>query len=269
MIEALFVVALLAAVRPAQRLTPRRRALSGEWSAMAASAILLAGAMALAPGPLAGILSVPWLVVTLVGAALRIPGIVRRPFSIAQLADGLAADAAATFLAVGATWAVVSRLGLRPLGLDDRIVLLTAVHFHVAGCVLILAGELLRRRRPSRRISAALALLVAGIPMTAAGFIGIAPAGFVGAWLVSIGGFVIGVLHVRAARRGEFSGHRVSAAGAGAALLVSMPLAAAWATAQSLGVAFLPISAMAAIHGGLNVLGFALPVVHAWRGEPR
>ena len=51
MIEALFVVALLAAVLPAQRLTPRRRALSGEWSAMAASAVLLAGAMALAPGP--------------------------------------------------------------------------------------------------------------------------------------------------------------------------------------------------------------------------
>jgi hypothetical protein len=45
-----------------------------------------------------------------------------------------------------------------------------------------------------------------------------------------------------------------------------MPLAAAWATASTFAFPFVPLPAMAAIHGGLNVLGFALPVVYAWRG---
>jgi hypothetical protein len=51
----------------------------------------------------------------------------------------------------------------------------------------------------------------------------------------------------------------------GPALIVSMPLAAAWATSSSLGVTFLSLPLMAATHGTLNVIGFAVPGVFAWR----
>jgi hypothetical protein len=43
-----------------------------------------------------------------------------------------------------------------------------------------------------------------------------------------------------------------------------MPLAAAYATGTTFGIAFLDVPAMAAIHGGLNVLGFAIPATLGW-----
>ena len=50
-------------------------------------------------------------------------------------------DAGLLYLAVGGTWTVIARAGLRPLGFPDLIVLLTAVHFHYAGfALLVLAG---------------------------------------------------------------------------------------------------------------------------------
>jgi hypothetical protein len=44
-----------------------------------------------------------------------------------------------------------------------------------------------------------------------------------------------------------------------------MPLAVVWATASWLGVALLSVPVMAATHGALNVVGFAVPAVFAWR----
>src|ERR1700689_2369591 len=37
------------------------------------------------------------------------------------------------YLPVGCAWLVASRLGLSPMGFQEPIVLLTAVHFHFAG----------------------------------------------------------------------------------------------------------------------------------------
>ena len=130
----------------------------------------------------------------------------------------------------------------------------------------MLVGELLRRRTRSEIVGIGLAGLVIGIPTTALGFLGVPGAALAGAWLVAIGGVVIGV-------GASFAGVRHPAAGArgplasiaGVALLISMPLAAAWATTHWLGIAFLSLPVMAAIHGGLNVVGFAVPAVAAWR----
>ena len=45
------------------------------------------------------------------------------------------------YLPIGAGWLVLYRLGVRPLGFADVIVLLTGVHFHYTGFVLpIVAG---------------------------------------------------------------------------------------------------------------------------------
>jgi hypothetical protein len=50
----------------------------------------------------------------------------------------------------------------------------------------------------------------------------------------------------------------------GAALLVTMPLAAGYATGTAFGIPFLDVPAMAAVHGTLNVLGFAIPSMIGW-----
>jgi hypothetical protein len=154
------------------------------------------------------------------------------------------------------------------MGFDERIVLLTAVHFHVAGFVLVLSGELLRRRSPGRLTTAGLAVLIVGIPTTAAGFLGVEFASLGGAWLVAGGGLAIGVGLIAAGRPVNASRlSRPATAIAGGALLLSMPLAAGWATASWLGIGFLPLAVMAATHGALNVFGFAIPAMYAWRGS--
>jgi len=265
-IQGLFIVALLAAVVPALPLVPGARVAGRGLVAAAGAALLLGVAMAIGPGPGAGILAIPWLVVTIALAIWRLPGMWARRGSLRSFADGLGADAACAFLAVGATWALLSRLGLRPMGFEDRIVLLTAVHFHVAGFVLVLVGELLRRRVGPGVVAAGLTALVIGIPTTALGFLGVDGAALVGGWLVAVGGIVIGTGHIRAGLRGPADGLRGPLlAAAGVALLLSMPLAATWATTSWLGIAFLSVPLMAAVHGGLNVFGFAVPAVFAWR----
>ena len=174
MIEALFVVALLAAVVPALPLIPGARVTGRVSWPRPGRRHCFEFAMALGPGPCCtGILALPWLVVAIAVAISRLPGIWARRGSLRAFADGLGADAACAFLAVGATWALLSRLGLRPMGFEDRIVLLTAVHFHVAGFVLVLVGDLLRRRAGSGVVAAGLTALVIGIPTTALGFLGV------------------------------------------------------------------------------------------------
>lgn len=266
MIEALFVVALLAAVVPGLQLVPDAAVTGTPFVAAAAAAVLLSVAMAIEPGVGAGALAVPWLVVVTLLGVSRVPGLWARRGSTGAIADGLAADAACAFLAVGATWAVISRLGWQPMGFEDRIVLLTAVHFHVAGFLLVLVGELLRRRGQSALVGPGLTALVIGIPTTALGFLGVGGAALVGAWLVAFGAVVIGIGHLRVAVRDPvpvLPGPLPAVAGI--ALLLSMPLAAAWATSSWLGIAFLSVPLMAATHGALNVLGFAVPAVFAWR----
>jgi hypothetical protein len=265
-IEAMFDVALLGAVVPGLRLVPGPRTRGQAGRVALGSAILLAIAMLLAPGAVAGVFAIPWLAVTVAAAAARLPDLWSRRESFAALGDGLMADAAVAFLAVGAAWAAISRFGLRPMGFDERIVLLTAVHFHVAGFVLVLAGELLRRRRSSWLTTVGLAGLLVGIPTTAAGFLGVGVASLVGAWLVAAGGLAIGVGHTAAGRSRDVVGLGAQPAViAGVALLLSMPLAVAWATTSWLGIGFLSIPLMAGAHGGLNVFGFAIPAMYAWR----
>ena len=85
----------------------------------------------------------------------RAPAGCGRP-CVAPARDGGAAATAGLvafgFLAVGAVWLLVDRAGLGRSG-STTIVLLTAVHFHVAGFVLTVAGALALRSRPSRSVA--------------------------------------------------------------------------------------------------------------------
>src|SRR5205823_2302201 len=102
------------------------------------------------------------------------------------------------FLGVGCFWLASDRLGVRPFGYSQTIVLLTATHFHVAGFVLTLVG-VLAARAGRRDALVATAGLAVGMPLTAAGFFGATSIGWVGSIVVAIAGIVIGWATIRSA----------------------------------------------------------------------
>jgi YndJ-like protein len=233
----------------------RRAAVPAAWP--------LALSFVLSPGPLAAALALPWLAVTGLMAAAAGYHLLRGPDTF-RLSPRLATDAAVAYLAIGASFAVTDRLGVRPFGFTPEVILLTAVHFHFAGFILPLAGTLARRRRPNRGLDVALACVIAGIPITALGFFGFPLVNWAGSMLVATGGFAIGVGTLSVARTMTRPPGRSLATVAGVSVLLAMPLAAVYATGMLIGAAWLDLATMARIHGGLNSLGFAAPIVLAW-----
>jgi hypothetical protein len=219
-------------------------------------------------GPVAAVLAAPWLTITAWTALSAGTRLLRDP---ERFRPGVrhATGAAVAFLAIGATFALIDRLGVQPMGFSATVILLTAVHFHFAGFALPLAGALAYGRRPSRWLGIALGAVVVGIPVTALGFLGLPFANWVGAVLTASGGLVIGIATISIARTLLRRSAVALAVIAGASLIVSMPMAAVYATGTLIGTAWLDISDMAAIHGTLNALGFSLAVMVAWTIERR
>ena len=93
-------------------------------------------AMWLPPGRRAGLAAMGWL---LIGVLMAGSGVVA--FKRALRTDAgwrtrstwVAIGIARVDLAVGGAWLVASRMGMRPMGIQEPIGLLTAVHFHFAG----------------------------------------------------------------------------------------------------------------------------------------
>lgn len=229
---------------------------------------LLIVAFLLPAGPAAGVLALPWLMVTgliALAAGLRF---LRDPD---RFRPGIrhATEAAVAFLAVGSTFALIDRLGIRPFDFPATIILLTAVHFHFAGFVLPLVGALAYERRHGRLLELAIGAVVVGIPVTALGFFGIPIANWIGAMLTAVGGFGIGIATLQVARTMARRSSVVLAAVAGVSLLVSMPMAVIYTTGVLVGTTWLDLSTMAGIHGTLNALGFAVPVIVAWTLDRR
>jgi YndJ-like protein len=272
MIELLLGVALAASVPLAVGLVAhdlawQSRSPRSSWIVLALLVVAPAiVALALPRKPTVALLVVPWLSFTALLALLAISRLVARmlrdPRATPAWLVGLAA--AAGFLAVGATWLVIDRAGLQPFGFARTIVLLTAVHFHVAGFVLTLAGSLAARRRPGPATTVPLFALILGTPLTALGFFGLPLVSWVGALTVAAAGIGIGLATLRAARAEPGRAARAALGVGGATLFVTMPLAAAFATGTTFGIPFLDIPAMAAVHGGLNVVGFAIPTMFGW-----
>src|SRR5262249_9717658 len=130
------------------------------------AAILLGASFLFDQGSLAGLLALPWLIVTGWIACEAGHRIWRRGFAPFS---GLCVDAGCVFLVVGGGWALLHRAGIRPLDFDDVIVLLTAIHFHYAGFVLpILTGRTAEVLDGKTARAACLGVL-AGVPLTAMG----------------------------------------------------------------------------------------------------
>jgi hypothetical protein len=254
-------ILLLVPLVVAPRLVVLLQARIGIWRRaapmMLAAALPLLIAYSLPTGPMAGAFVLPWLGLALLGALgaalhalAQLPSIVRR----GRLPD-LGADAAMGFLGVGATFMLIDRLGLQ-VGYSPAIILLTATHFHFAGFGLLGLSSVLARSRAGLR--APVLGLIAGIPLTAVGFVLATDAiNAVGALLVGLSGIGIGVALLSASASNRV---RWVARIAGVALLIGMPMGIAWSLSILSGQSFLDLDTMIRTHGALNATAVVLGV---------
>ena len=245
-------------------------------------AALAVVAMCVAPGRKAGWFAVGWLVICGLVAGGGFVDFVRAMWGDAGGGpfDSRSGQVRATWivlsiarmdLAVGGAWLVASRLGMRPMGIQEPIGLLTAVHFHFAGFATAMIGAAtlqFSERRGEQRWLRRLVLLVAGLPIVvAAGFV-ISPVLKMGAAILfsaSVAGLAV---VVRACgRKADNPTARVLLQVAAGAILAGMVLSGAYAIADYTGSDVLTIPQMARTHGILNAVGFCLAGLLGWLVE--
>jgi hypothetical protein len=247
------------------------RPLLAVWQVVAA--LLLVLAFTLPAGWLAFAVAVPWWGLCGTLAAL---GVARLWQPSHRSLAGLSASVSLVFLAVGASWLALSRLGVGPgepgaclydhcgltaLNFGEPITLLTAAHFHYAGFALTLVVALLAREWPGRLSTVMTAGVLVGVPLVATAITLDRrlewPAGW---WMATAAGLVA----LRLVALGLARPVLWPLVPAGVCLLVGMGLAAGYAWQRAWGGSWLDIPTMAAWHGTLNAAGFALPTLWAW-----
>ena len=240
------------------------------------AAALAVAALWLPPGRPAAILACAWMVVCLsmtVAALIDLSSLAKsQPDSSARSTIHRITIAIAQLdLGVGGAWLVASRLGLRPMGIQEPIGLLTAVHFHYAGfATAMIAAAMLQfaAQRPEYRWLPWLVAVVIGMPfIVAAGFV-ISPQLKLGAAAL-FSAFVAGLAVVlrSCAKRLQSGTARVLFYVASGSVFAGMVLSIAYAVADFRGSDVLPIPQMARTHGILNAVGFCLPGLLGWLVE--
>jgi len=212
------------------------------------------------PGLVGAVLSVPWFVLGVLVAARGVWNFYRNPKR--SLAD-LAVSVAGVDLAFAGGWLVVSRAGLCPMGFQEPMVLLTAVHFHYSGfAVATISAAALReceRRSVGIGVLPAIVWLVLFLPFVlAAGFV-IAPVlRVVGAVGLALSVPALALYLFSIAKTLKLPVARIYLRTGAAAAWIAMGLAGAYAVTDYVGRAFLTMPGMASTHGVLNGIGFVL-----------
>lgn len=229
---------------------------------------MLPGAWALgssylfSPGYLAGTLAALWLLTTLwIGYTCLL--------SRRALHSSGSRNAAFFFLPIGAAWAVADRLGISPMAFKATIVLLTAVHFHYAGFLLLSIADRLVRRRQSSWYRWLDYSLVAGVPLVALGITMTELGGppwieTLAATIMAGGGIGLAILHLQLLRKTDDRIARGVWLLGSLCLLLGMFLALAYAWRPFYPLAFLSIPWMYAVHGTLNALGVGVFLLSGW-----
>jgi hypothetical protein len=217
----------------------------------------------LAPrGPAAAVLAAPWLAFT---GLLALHGLARlRRRGLSPPAE-LAIDAALLFLPIGAGWLVLSRLGAAPLGFEEPIVLLTAVHFHYAAfTALVLIGLAGRALVGSSVYPGIVYATIIGTPLVAAGITASPFLELVGTAAIAVALCTLATATLSRIVPRLPGAPRVLLGLSASSILVSMPLALIWAAGRFLDQPTVALSTMARTHGTANALGFALCGLLGW-----
>jgi len=233
-------------------------------------------AMLLPPGRRAGLAALGWLLICGLVAGAGVLDLIRASWqeadrSVRPTMVRVTLGIARIDLAVGGAWLVASRLGMRPMGIQEPIGLLTAVHFHYAGfaTAMIAAATLnFAERRGAQPWLRRVVLIVIGMPfVVAAGFV-ISPAlKMVAALLFSVGVAVLAIFLRGCGKRAKNPTARVLLQVAAGAVFAGMVLAGTYAVADFVNSDALTIPQMARTHGILNAIGFCLPGLLGWLVE--
>ncbi len=241
----------------------------------------LSGSIALvAPvgSAVAGIAAVIWLLFTALLGMLGLSGIARMLLERrVQLAETCLA-LALVYLPIGGIWFALARLGVRPLGFSQTIVLLTAVHFHfitlaaliVTGCTGLAMRDVQCGIVRNTYRAAAVGMLVCPL-LVAAGITLTQVAGqraleSFAAVLLAFSLIVISLLSLRVVvptTAGLLA--RALLVISGISVLLTMALAVVYAIGGATGHALLTVAQMIAIHGWLNAFAFGLCGLLGWR----
>jgi hypothetical protein len=234
---------------------------------------LLIGAYLMPASLAVACLVLPWLAMTFFFALAGLVAIRERSarnLGAATISIGF------LFLAVGGVWAVIERSGYRPWGFESNIEILTAVHFHYAGFVLLsCAGWAAKEFGTGRVAKLACLAAIVGVPLTAAGILttklghgtGVEIAG---ALVMAVAGALVACAHLMLAGRKQYTPLvRALWTVAAASLFAGMMLAALYGLRTIYPIALLDIPHMRAIHGTLNAVGFGLCAVCGWRSRFR
>jgi hypothetical protein len=177
------------------------------------------------------------------------------------------------YLIVSGTWLVASRLGLQPIGFQEPIVLLTAVHFHFAGFLsAVFAGltyERLRETRWSKPLRVALASVVAGPGLLGLAFLVGPKLKLAAAILIVVGQFGLATGMIRVAFGKVNSIARAMLIFSSGCVVAGMVLAASWALGEFPLQAFVELGRMERVHGTLNAIGFGICGLIGWMHTSR
>lgn len=229
-------------------------------------------ALYLPPGRSAGILASTWMCFCLL---LAVPAVVDFVPSSQPSKDPLHSRIilaiARIDLLVGGAWFLASRFGMHPLGTQEPIALLTAVHFHFAGFATAIISAAMLRFAQQHGIDRWLNRLVpqvVGMPfVVAAGFV-ISPVLKMGAAVMfSVCVAALAVALRSLARSTQSRTARFFLNTAAASVFAGMVLSSVYAIADFRGKDVLPIPQMARTHGVLNAVGFCLPALLGWLVE--
>jgi hypothetical protein len=234
-------------------------------------AALAVAALWRGPGPAAALMACGWLAICLLMAAAGASDLVSAWSFHGKGLFRFAVGTAKIDLAVGGMWLVASRFGMRPMGIQEPIGLLTAVHFHFAGFATAMIGAAtldFAEHRGRAKWLRRLIPFVIGMPyLVAAGFVISPLLKMIAAALFSLSVAVLAVFVRACGRRAEDAAARVWLQVSAAAVFAGMVLAAMYAVADFAGSDVLTIPQMARTHGVLNAVGFCMAGLLGWLVE--
>jgi len=223
------------------------------------AAITLVVSLQLPAGWIAFAWAIPWTGITAILFVAGVQALAQDPYR----AGHWAVAAAQVFLLIGGLATMADRLGLQPLGFDPAIILLTAVHFHYAGFILLLPMGWAALRWPAPFFTPAVWLMLIAVPLTAAGITVAQVTGHfqletLAACLVALSGWGVAFGYIRVILKEDLP--RVTRWCWGimaVSLLFSMTLSVGYAVRIYWPVDLLNLPAMRAFHGTANAFGVA------------
>ena len=234
------------------------------WQPVAAGLVI--GSFCLTPGWVAALFAVPWLLLCGVIALTAALTLLRQKNKSLVT---WAVNVGKIDLAVGCSWLVASRLGLRPLGIQEPIILLTTVHFHYTGfATALLATALLahagRNGARLRFLKTTIVLVIFTPFVVAMGFVCSATLKMVAAVVLSASVAALAGLQFWLSRNLTTRTARTYIRLSASCVFAGMALAITYAIGDWLKQDWLLIPRMASTHGVLNGLGFSLLGLLGW-----